>query len=186
VEAPSLCGAAFGFRERAGRLSCDELSSGGVPAVRKVVDDLLERGDDLRWKVHELRDRAFLGPIISVLILGVALAVGLFVAIIATRGPSDYTTAAGFRYAPGPVTGDVVTRTVARDGKTRRVIRYRTRKGGVVYKRGRTLYETQTQVGTKTIASTVTQTATEVITVTEIEPVTVTVVETVTEPKSKP
>jgi hypothetical protein len=184
VEAPSLCGAAFGFRERAGRLSCDELSSGGVPAVRKVVDDLLERGDDLRWKVHELRDRAFLGPIISVLILGVALAVGLFVAIIATRGPSDSTAAAGFRYAPGPVTGDVVTRTVARDGKTRRVIRYRTRKGGVVYKKGRTLYETQTQVGTKTIASTVTQT--EAITVTEIEPVTVTVVETVTERKSKP
>jgi hypothetical protein len=152
--------------------------------VWKLVDKLLARGDDLRWKVHELRDHAFLGPIISVLILGVALAVGLFVAIIATRGPSDSTAAAGFRYAPGPVTGDVVTRTVARDGKTRRVIRYRTRKGGVVYNNGGNRDVTQTQVGTKTIASTVTQT--EVITVTEFEPVTVTVVETVTEPKSKP
>jgi hypothetical protein len=80
---------------------------------------------------------------------------------------------------------------MTRKGKIRRVIRYRTKAGRVVYETvpGRertlilpseTLHETRTEVDTRTITRTITSTATEIITVTETEPVTVTVTETVT------
>lgn len=87
--------------------------------------------------------------------------------------------------------GDAVTQTIMVNGKAKRVIRYRTKRGDVVYATvsgsgrtialpGRTLLERQTRTATRTVTRTITQTATEVATVTETLPVTVTVVETVT------
>lgn len=159
-----------------------------------LVDSLLERRDHLRFRWYRFRQRATPEWVIYSLVLSVALGLGVFVSIAATRGDSDVTLAS----APGAdlalLTDAVVTRTITRDGKVQRVVRYRTKRGEIVYATvsgpgstvalpGRTLVETRTRFATRTITRMLTQTATQMVTVTQ-EPVTVTetVIVTVTQP----
>lgn len=159
----------------------------------KLVDELLRRWDYLSWRWHRfLRQRASPEWIIYSLVLGVALALGLFASIAATRGSSEPTANVSSREGLALAPGEAVTETITVNGKAKRVIRYRTKRGDVVYATvsgsgrtialpGRTLLERRTQTATRTVTRTVTQTATEVAVVTETLPVTVTIVETVTE-----
>jgi hypothetical protein len=150
-----------------------------------VVDKLLDRCDYLRRQWYRLRRRRSPDWILYSLALGVALALGVFTSVAVTRGAAPDSTVADSRDALRLVTDDAVMRTITRKGKTRRVIRYRTKAGDAVYETvlgrertlvlpGQTLRETRTEVDTRTITRTITKTATEIITVTQIETVTVT------------
>jgi hypothetical protein len=154
-----------------------------------VVEKLLDRWDYLRGQRYRLRRRGYRAWILFSLVLGVALALGVFAALAATRASSDPTAAdAGVALRSG---GEVVTQTITRNGKIRRVVRYRTKAGGVSYRTlpggerrvvlpGQTVHETRTDVDTQTIVRTVTDVVTVVNTVVETQPP-VTVTETVTE-----
>jgi hypothetical protein len=154
-----------------------------------VVEKLLDRWDYLRGQRYRLRRRGYRDWILFSLVLGVALALGAFASLAATRGSSD-PTAADSGVALRSEAGEVVTQTITRNGKIRRVVRFRTKAGGVSYRTlpggerrvvlpGQTVHETRTDVETRTIVRTVTDVVTVVNTVVEIQPVTVT--ETVTE-----
>jgi hypothetical protein len=158
-----------------------------------VVEKLLDRWDYLRGQRYRLRRRGYRDWILFFLVLGVALSLGVFAALAATRGFSD-PTAADSRVVVRSEAGEVVTQTITQNGKIRRVVRYRTKAGGVSYRTlpggerrvllpGQTVHETRTDVATQTSVRTVTDVVTVVNTVVEIQPVTVTetVRETVTE-----
>jgi hypothetical protein len=167
--------------------------------VSNLFDDLLDRWDRLRRRRYRPRLRGARSVTLYSLALGVALALGVFASLAASRASTD-STEADFRTGLDSGTGETITQTITRNGKTQRVVRYRTKAGLIVYETlpgrqqtlllpGQTFQETQTQVDTRTI----TKTVTDVVTVTE-PPVTVTntvtvietVTQTVTEPASPP
>jgi hypothetical protein len=128
--------------------------------------------------------------IIVVPLLGIVLVLGVFAATAATGRSSEK---AGFTFAPkgtsGDVsTGEVVTETIMRNGKTVQIVRYRKKPGRVVQET--ISANSVTLVGgsvtlpaeTKTVVETHVKTRTVTNTVTETEPGT-TVVVTVTEPE---
>lgn len=169
--------------------------------LRKVVDDLRIRSKDLRWSLPASRLRRSPDAIIVIPLLGAALILGVLAATAATHGSSDsqdsdlVPAAARAVGITGDVnSGNVVTQTVTRKGKTVRIIRYRKKPGRVVLEttsgRAVTLPGNSITLPGVTVARTRTQTVTDVVTKTEIStvtetlpPVTVTVVETVTEAK---
>jgi hypothetical protein len=169
--------------------------------LRKVVDDLRIRSKDLRWSLPASRLRRSPDAIIVIPLLGAALILGVLAATAATHGSSDsqdsdlVPAAARAVGITGDVnSGNVVTQTVMRKGKTVRIIRYRKKPGRVVLEttsgRAVTLPGNSITLPAVTVARTRTQTVTDVVTKTEIStvtetlpPVTVTVVETVTEAK---
>jgi hypothetical protein len=169
--------------------------------LRKVVDDLRIRSKDLRWSLPASRLRRSPDAIIVIPLLGAALILGVLAATAATHGSSDgqdsdlVPAAARAVGITGDVnSGNVVTQTVTRKGKTVRIIRYRKKPGRVVLEttsgRAVTLPGNSITLPAVTVARTRTQTVTDVVTKTEIStvtetlpPVTVTVVETVTEAK---
>jgi hypothetical protein len=169
--------------------------------LRKVVDDLRIRSKDLRWSLPASRLRRSPDAFIVIPLLGAALILGVLAATAATHGSSDgqdsdlVPAAARAVGITGDVnSGNVVTQTVTREGKTVRIIRYRKKPGRVVLEttsgRAVTLPGSSITLPAVTVARTRTQTVTDVVTKTEIStvtetlpPVTVTVVETVTEGK---
>jgi hypothetical protein len=154
--------------------------------IYSVIADLLDRFADFRYRRWRQGRSWIHGEAIAfyLLVVGTLLALGILAARAATRSSS---VDVGLSYAPGSVTREVVTQTITRKGKTVRVIRHRTKAGGLVFEtvssRGitlvgpaRTIRETRTRTVTTRDISTVTVTQP----VTVIQPVTVTVFETVT------
>jgi hypothetical protein len=172
--------------------------------LRKAVDDLRIRSKDVRWSVRAGRLGRSPDAIIVVPLLGAALILGVLAATAATRqssdgAGSDQVPAANRQVAVtgGASSGEVVTQTIRRKGKTVRVVRYRKKPGHVVLEtisgRAVTLPGNSITLPPVTVSHMRTQTVTDVVTKTEVStvteiqpPVTVTVVETVTESQPSP
>jgi hypothetical protein len=160
----------------------------------------------LRWRLRTSRLGRSADGIIVLPLLGAVLVLGVFTATAATRGSSSPETGSNLAAAitTGDLSGDVssgevVTETITRKGKTLRVIRYRTKPGRVVLEtvsgRSVTLPGNSVTVPgasvtlpghTKTVVETETRTRTvtvpTVTTVTVISTTTETVPATTTEP----
>ena len=172
--------------------------------LRNAVDDLRIRSKDVRLSLRAGRLGRSPDAIIVVPLLGAALILGVLAATAATRQSSDGAGSDQVRAANRQVavtgdasSGEVVTQTIRRKGKTVRVVRYRKKPGRVVLEtisgRAVTLPGNSITLPAVTVARTRTQTVTDVVTKTEIStvteiqpPVTVTVVETVTESQPPP
>jgi hypothetical protein len=174
-------------------------------AGRVVVDEVLDRVDDLRWSLRRRRLPRFAEFVIASLLLAALLTLGIFAASASTRGDAKVASGGFASGASSAVlAGEVVTETLMRDGTTVRVIRHRVRPGKVMFETvsgrrltvegpsvtlaPRTVQETKNQVSTKTVVKPVTTTQIRTVTTTEIRtvteeapPVTVTVTTTVTE-----
>ena len=119
------------------------------PAFRRPHEEPLEtvsarrpnRLEALKWRVRMSRLGRSADGIIVLPLLGAVLVLGVFTATAATRGSSppgeesDLTPAANTTVEGS--TGEIVTETITRKGKTLRVVRYRTRT-----KPGRVVLET--------------------------------------------
>lgn len=188
------------WREHLAGLRGDVSHRAVAPAVGA---NALHRFAAWRWRLRTSRLGRSADGIIVVPLLGVVLVLGVFTATAATGRSSDRQDSAG---APASTTGDissgeVVTETIRSNGKTLRIIRYRTKPGRVVLETisGRSVTlpgnlvtlpggivtlpgETKTVVHTHVQTQTVTNTVTtqQIVTVTETQPgTTVVVTETV-------
>jgi hypothetical protein len=175
-----------------------------------VADDMPNRLAVLRWRLRTSRLGRSADGIIVLPLLGAVLVLGVFTATAATRGSSSPDTGSNLAAAitTGDLSGDVssgsgevVTETITRKGKTVRVVRYRTKPGRVVLEtvsgrsvtlpgnsvtvpgasvtspgHTKTVVETETETRTRTVTDTVT--TQEIVTVTETQPGTTVVVTT--------
>lgn len=165
--------------------------------VRARVDAVLDRLDELKWRVQQSEAGSALS-FIALLLLVVGGALGFLVADAFGRqdGEPEFTARSFGSVRPDTVAQTVTQSQTVIEGKTVRVI---TRKGAghgseavstitssSTITSGSPTPASQTVVATQTITGLRTVTETRTATVTEVQPVTVTVVETVTVKPGKP
>lgn len=190
----ALHSAGRGSRDRIARSPLLEQSStaarGVLTAARGALAGQVAQLQAVRWRLRSTRLGRSADGLIVLPLLGLALILGVFAATAATKSSSPPGQSPAALPAIGSeTTGEVVTETVTRDGKTVRVVRYRkkpgrvvvetvkrrsrgpaiTITGGVVTRPGRT--ETVVRTQTRTVRDTVTVrdvvTETQVVTSTE-------------------